>query len=244
MNTILRYICIFLVLFYLYAFHATAQPALPGTKVYNQALRSGDSLLAVYALNYLIAEDPGSSYRDTLAFLYDHLHKPAQAAYWAEDLLKGHPQNAARLKALRADCLRRMGKTAALVDALADLAKDDPANARCLYQLADAQFDAKRRVDALATLSQIGKLAADTIRCIPYTASNSNMISYTSIAATAANMQGMIYYEMKQYDMAKTSFTKALSLDRSYQLPLLNLKSMEREKEDAVVKETKLKKNK
>lgn len=233
----MRYI-LTIILQFLLAF-GFAQHGSSYKKVYRQALQSADSITAVFALNCLVAEFPKSTYRDTLAFLYFKTNRPAQAVYWIDNVLEDTPKNAIWLKELKATCLSISGNTPAFAAAMLSLVKEDTTNTLYLYRLADAQFDLQEDTQVIATLSKIEKLPVDTVRRIPYRPGNNNMVSYTGISATAANMKGMIFYKRQEYTKAKEAFKKAIGLDKTYISPQLNLAQIENDEAAAALKKNK-----
>lgn len=210
-----------------------SQAGVQHLKVYKNALRSGDGQLAVTALGYLMAEEPTSTYRDTLSMLYMQLRQPGMALYWITQRLAEKPADATALKEQRAQCLTALGDGPAAITAWEELATATPAHVGYKYQLANAQYSMRRQGETLATIQQLEKLPADTLRQISYSVDNGQSLLYTSIAASIANMKGLVLYDMHRTDEAKAAFAQAQRIDREYKLPANNLAAIDREEKKA-----------
>lgn len=219
-----------------------AQNNVPHLKVYKNALKSGDAQLAVTALGYLVAEEPTTVYRDTLAMLYMQLRQPATALYWINQRLAEKPVNAIALKEERAQCLEAIGNGPAAITAWQELAIGSPINAGYRFLLANAQYSMKRQGETLETIAQLEKMPNDTLKQVSYSVDNGQTVQYTSIAAASANMKGLVLYEMHRTNEAKVAFAQAQQIDKAYLLPTNNLAAIaqEEKKNQAPPQEKKL----
>lgn len=205
--------------------HTQVQQKSTHLKVYKAALQANDYSSAAIALQYLIADNPASPYKDTLAYLYYAGHKPEAALYWIEQGLKTQPAKQSLLE-LKVECLDMAKDTTGLVRVLGQLHQLYPNNPVYLWKLADAQVALRRDTAALTTLKLLEALPPDADRRVPYVVAGLQATQFTTIHAAAANLKGMILYSRGFTEAAKAAFNQALGYDKNYQLPQLNLATL------------------
>jgi tetratricopeptide (TPR) repeat protein len=198
-------------------------------RVYETAMKSGDYATAVQALNRIIAVDSRSPYRDTLAVLYFDLQQPAQSLYWSEELLRESDRPVSvHLLEMKARSLTALGKSQEAAATWKAILSRDSVQPMYWWELAKVQYSLQQRTETLATLSKLSLLPADTASRLPYAVSK-EPLAYTTIPAAAANLEGVLRFELKQYTESENCFNKALEIDPAYREAALNLAALKAE---------------
>jgi tetratricopeptide (TPR) repeat protein len=201
---------------------AAATKSNPHLKVFYQAVQTGDINSAVLALNYFIAEQPGTSYTDTLAMLYMQQGAYAQCYYWADKRLALNPEDATLME-MKAVCLDKLQQPTESITIFEKLFKktQSPFHA---YKLMELQYSIKRLIECVATADAAERLQYKPEYVMPYVVGEQRGRTY--LQAGVYNVHALALYDLDRKAEAKKYFEKALALDSSFLLAKQNLEAI------------------
>lgn len=192
-------------------------------KVFYQAISSGDLNSSIVALNYYLA-DQGSNtpYADTLAMLYMQQGSYAQSYYWADQRLRGNPEdnNLLEIKGYSLDKLQQPKEAIAIFEKLYGKTKN-PFHA---YKLMELQYSIKRLAECVATANSAEKLQFKPEYVISYNVGDQTGRTY--LQAGVFNIHALALYDLDQKAEAKSYFAKAVAIDSNFVLARQNLEAV------------------
>ncbi len=189
-------------------------------KAFYQALVSGDLNSGIVALNYYISEQGSNTpYADTLAMLYMQTGAYAQSYYWADQRLKGKPEdnNLLEIKGYSLDKLQQPKEAIAVFETLYGRTKN-PFHA---YKLMELQYGIKRLAECVATANSAEKLQFKPDYVMTYNVGEQTGRTY--LQAGVYNIHALALYDLDQKAEAKSYFAKAVALDSNFVLARQNL---------------------
>ena len=197
-----------------------------------RALKYADYQTAVSKLYDVIEkEGEGSTYIDSLAYLYFSTGRYTSCALVSKELLEKDPSKTNILE-LEAVSLSKMGSTVEAIDAYQKLvAKTN--NINHYYELALLQYSIKRLAEAAASIKQAESLKAgenDFVN-IPV---GKNQVQKVPLMAAIYNLHGLIAYDLDKTntEIPKGAFQKALEIFPDFVLAKNNLKAMDQGTDD------------
>ena len=212
--------------------------------VYSLAMQTGDYMTAASALHYLIVQNPGYTWRDTLATVYYMGGMYPQSVIWADESLRLKPgnQDMMYVKAMGLSSSRQPVEALKIFE---ELSGKNPQNANYLYQVANLQFGLKRQYECLASCDKLLGMNIDSSFKLPYSMGDNQQGGLTYIKSYVNNMKGMTFYELKDKTKALEAFSKAVQIDKENRLAAQNMMALQQEIEsDKMPKMDKVKEEK
>lgn len=196
--------------------------------LYSLASRYQDRLTQLYALYYLILQEPdkANTWKDTLAQLYFSLQMYPQAIAVADELLAQNPktQHLQRIRALSYLFQRDNKKALEEYEKLYELSEDP----QDLYQIITLQYNLQRFGECSANIERLLNMPQADNQTIELTVPNGTLESVPLKAATY-NVKGVLLRMQKEYTKAEEAFQKALEIKPDFTLAKGNLEDLRRE---------------
>jgi len=185
-------------------------------QILKSAQTIGDPSVAINSLYRLIAlEGENSTYKDSLAYIYFEARQNAPSYMMAIEVLKRDPNNINMLE-IQGVSLQSLGAYTQAVDIYEKLFSITKNNYHG-YNLAKLEFTLKKYEDALKTVEETEKLN-DTGNYKVTFAINQTHEQNVDLLAAIAYLKGLIAIELKNTDLAKTSFAKAVKIQPDFVL--------------------------
>lgn len=188
--------------------------------IVKQALTYNDAPTAINSLHHIIAmEGENSTYKDSLAIVYYNTGRYSSSHLLSKELLAKEPNNLQLLE-INAVSLQQLGAVKEAIDAYETLfAKTN--NMAHGYQLAMLQYNIKRLAEAQLTVGKA--LACEELEnAMLQFPIDKTQAQNVPLKAAAHNLQGLISFELKQYDEASNAFAKALEIMPEFALATQN----------------------
>lgn len=192
-------------------------------EVYKNALKAEDYSSAITALNYIVAIDSNSNYKDSLAVLYYLSGKYHQSIYWSNKILLKTPNNIGIIE-IKAASLKQTNQSILAISEYEKLIKLEQ-NPIYVFNLIELQYQMKRLYECIATTQTIENLTFKSEMKYHYEGLGEDKKSYsTLLKASMYNYQGLALYELGSKDLAMISFQESLRLDSTFIHAKENLK--------------------
>jgi len=194
-------------------------------KVFNTALKYGDIQQAKDALYQMLAIKPENTWlKDSLAVLYFQSGLFTQCILVSTDILQNNPDNVIilEIKAVSEVSLGYIKDAINDYEKLYELSK----NVLHLYQLALLQNQLKRYVECNLSIEQLLAHPETGKQKINITAEKGSP-QIVPLKAAIWNLKGVVFMGLKEYDQAKTYFSKALKIFPEFELVKENLELIE-----------------
>ena len=192
-------------------------------KVYKLALRYNDMVVAREAVYNMYAINPNrTNLLDTLVFLYYNSTDYVQVVLLGNDILVKNPDNATILEIV-AVSQQNLGLTKEALENFERLFTITQ-NLYHQYNIASLQYMLKRYGECGATLNNI--LGAKSESALISITDAKKGTQKVPIKAAAFNMRGVIALDLKQTEVAKQNFQKALELFPDFLLAKSNIEKV------------------
>ena len=179
-------------------------------KVVANSLQYNDLQTAINSMHHIIAlEGATSTYKDSLAMAYYTMGNYVSSHLLAKELLQTKPKDTGLLE-INAISLQNLNATKEAITAYDQLFALTQ-NMAHGYQLAMLQYGIKRLAEAEATVNQALNCKAIENAYIQF-AKDKTQAQNVPLKAAAHNLQGLIAFELKNYEQAKAAFDKALEI--------------------------------
>jgi tetratricopeptide (TPR) repeat protein len=191
-------------------------------EVLKQAVKYNDGVTAINSLHKIIVlEGKTSTYKDSLAIIYFKINNFSSSYLVSQEVLEKKPNDLTML-AINAESLKNLGdnkKAISVFETLFGLSKNQYHG----YQLANLQLELKRLNEAKETIDQI--LLCEEIKdlVIQFPFDNEN-VQNVPIKAAIYNLKGIIFYELKENDLAKKAFQDAINIYPNFVVAKQNIK--------------------
>lgn len=206
--------------------NAFPPPATKHDAVYRQALQYGDYQIAAVALYYKLADDPDNiDLKDSLASVYFTAGYYRQAALIGREIQKVRPNNVKILELL-AISYANMKMTELALETYEQLYAVTGSAAH-LYQVCVNQFMLGRVNECQRDLMRIINLPDEQAGTINISMNDGKKQDVKAKAA-AYNVLGMLYRRLKEDEKARQAFQSAAEADPDFELPVNNLKEMDK----------------
>ena len=197
--------------------------------VYNMALKTGETNVALISLYYIVAEEGSkSAYKDSMAILYFNMGSYTQCEIVAAEIVKDNADTVAKggkLPVLEVLALSQsaLGKTK---EAIASFEKLLPLTNEMFhaYRLAELQFLYKRYGESVESIKKAENLKNSLSSPITIDMGN-NQAQQVQLEAAVMNLKGFIWMELypNELDKAIGYFSKALEIQPNFVLAKNNL---------------------
>ena len=180
------------------------------------AKRMGDPSVATYSMYKLIAlEGAGSTYKDSLAFIYFSSRKYASCFLMANEVLERNPKDEAMLeiKAISLESLGAIDKSMEVYQELFALTNNNYHG----FNLAKLQLSMKKFDDAYATIKKVETLNDEGKMFVTYSI-NQNHTQQIELLAAIPYLKGLIEENLEKNPEAKLSYEKALRIQPEFVL--------------------------
>lgn len=202
-------------------------------KVFREALKFGDLVVAKSALYEMIALKPAEkTLKDSLALVYINLGQPQQAILLTRDILAENPTNLGMLE-VKAIAQQSIGMSK---EALADYENlyGKQKNIFHLYQIATLQYDLKRIAECNSSIDQLlNSPDADKKEMAIGVGGNRGEQQKVFLKAAALNIKGVLAMDLNEIAIAKTCFDEALKLNPDFVLAKNNAEFLQKKSQPA-----------
>lgn len=214
-------------------------------KKIQQALKYNDAETAINNIhNIIVIEGNKSSYKDSLAVVYYQSGNFMSSHLVSKELLKSKPKNKQLLE-INAVSLQKLNAIKEAIDAYEKLFIETN-NMYHGYQLANLQFSLKRLAEAKITINRTTECKNIEKAYVQFPI-DKNEKQNVPLKAAAFNLQGLIAFELKEYQIANASFKNALEIMPKFALATQNanavLVTIQNEKKVNDVNKKTIKKN-
>jgi tetratricopeptide (TPR) repeat protein len=193
-------------------------------EILKAAHRIGDPSVATSSIYRLIAlEGENSTYKDSLAYIYFSARQYAPCFMMATEVLERDPNHIQmlELKGVSLEALGAYTKAVEIYEKLFSITKNNFHG----YTLAKLEFTLKKYDTAIKTIERTEKLN-DTGKVNVTFAINQTHEQNVILLAAISYLKGLIAIELKNFDLAKASLTKALDIQPDFVLAKEKLDSL------------------
>ncbi len=193
-------------------------------EVLKKAKEYGDPSITKNAFYKLVVlEGDNSTYKDSLAYLYFSTRQYAPAFLVTRDVLKRKPNHKEMLEiqAISLESLGAYDKAIVSYQKLFDMTKNNYYG----YSIAKLKYNTKKFEEAFAIIQQTEKLNDSGNYKVTY-AINKTHNQQIELIAAIQYLKGLIAVELKKNDVAKKSFTKAVSIQPDFVLAKESLEEL------------------
>jgi tetratricopeptide (TPR) repeat protein len=185
-------------------------------QILKSAQNIGDPSVAINSMYRLIAlEGENSTYKDTLAYIYFEARQNSQSYMMAAEVLKRDPNNINMIE-IQGVSLQSLGAYTKAVEIYKELFSKTKNNYHG-YNLANLEFTLKKYDDALKTIEEAEKLNDTGSYKVTFLINQTHEQNVDLLAAISY-LKGLIAIELKNVDLAKTSLTKAVTIQPDFVL--------------------------
>jgi tetratricopeptide (TPR) repeat protein len=190
--------------------------------VYVNARAHSDYTVMMTSIYYMMAKNPQKviAYKDSLTVIYYFLQAYSKCVRTGNEVLAAQPDNF-RIMELVAISERILGNTKTSLTMYEKL-YGRTASLIHAYYIAEMQFYMQRYGECMSTLEKIITAENSKKEKIELIVKD-NSKQIVSIAAAALNIKGMTYNELGKKEEAKEAFQSALSIEKDFILPKINL---------------------
>ena len=193
-------------------------------KVVTQALTYSDMVTAINSMHHIVAaEGENSTYKDSLAIAYFRMGNYTSSHLLSKELLTKKPTDVGLLE-INAVSLQQLGAAKEAIAAYETLFAQTK-NMYHGYQLATIQLGIKRLAEAQAVISQAINCEEIENAALPFPVGE-NQNQNVPLKAAAYNLQGLIAFQLKDFENAKLSFNEALKIEPKFALAAKNAKDI------------------
>ncbi|TXD51139.1 MULTISPECIES: tetratricopeptide repeat protein [unclassified Polaribacter] len=199
-------------------------------KVIKQSLTYGDASTAVQAMHSILAlKEENSSYKDSLVSLYFGSGKYNSSLLLSKELLLKKPKNKGLLE-IQALSYQNLGNPLEAIKSYENLVPISK-NFYHAYQLGYLQFSVKRLLEASKTLDVAMTMEQTAnIKKIELSfpsVQDQNKTQNVPLMAAFYNLKGLIYYDLKENEKAKTAFENALKIMPTFEYAQQSLNALD-----------------
>lgn len=193
-------------------------------QVISSAKRMGDQNVLTYSMYKLIAlEGAGSTYKDSLAFIYFAGRKYASCFLMANDVLERNPKDAAMLE-IKAISLESLGALDKSMETFGELFSVTNNNYHG-YSYAKLQMTMKKYEEAYETIKKVETLNDEGKIQVTFSI-NQNHTQQIELLAAIPYLKGLIEENLDKNPEAKLSYEKALKIQPEFVLAKEKLESL------------------
>lgn len=193
-------------------------------KVIESAKRMGDQNVLTYSMYKLIAlEGAGSTYKDSLAFIYFSGRKYASSFLMANDVLERKPKDEAMLE-IKAISLESLGALDKSMETFGELFAVTNNNYHG-YSYAKLQMSMKKYEEAYATIKKVEALNDEGKIQVTFSI-NQNHTQQIELLAAIPYLKGLIEEYLEKKPEAKLSYEKALKIQPEFVLAKEKLEAL------------------
>lgn len=199
-----------------------ADPFVVKEKVFREALKYGDLLVAKQCLYEMIVLKPTEkNLRDSLAFIYINLGAAKEAILLSREILSSNPDNTNILE-VKAIAEQSLGMSKeALADYETLYAKST--NIFHLYQIATLQYELKRIAECNASVDKLLANPDAEKKDINIGTGTRGQQQNVLLKSAALNVKGVLAMDLNELSVAKSCFETALKLSPDFVLAKNNM---------------------